>query len=151
MNGAGAPSTLSRRHVRWIVASGSVLWLSGTAWLILHYFGQRNGEFGSEPSAGEPWMMIVHGLAMMTALLAIGGLLVRHVPVGWQVSAQRNKGLVLLSALILLMVTGYLLYYVGGEQIRALASRVHWVLGLALPAAFVWHYLGRRRAEDSKL
>ena len=89
--------------------SGCLLWLSGGAWLYLHYFRQIEGEFGPEVNPLEPWMMRLHGLVLIPALLALGGLLVAHIPKGWKDVAQRNIGLGLSAVLCLLIISGYLL------------------------------------------
>jgi cytochrome b561 len=67
-----------------------------------------------------------------------------HVPGAWRERKNRVSGLVMAVALIGLVITGYLLYYAGGESARALASVAHWLPGLALPAVGLWH--GWRRA-----
>jgi hypothetical protein len=51
------------------------------------------------------------------------------------------------TAVIGLAVTGYLLYYAGGETARALASVAHWLPGLALPIAGGWHAVAGRRSR----
>ncbi len=136
---------LTKWQVRLLVWSGLALWLSGAAWLWLHYYGQVQGEFGSEANPLEPWMLKVHGAAMIAALLGLGGLFVLHIPAGWAHRPQRTPGLVLSSALVLLVGTGWLLYYAGGEALRDWSSLAHWTFGLAAPAAFVWHYVNGRR------
>jgi hypothetical protein len=49
-----------------------------------------------------------------------------------------------IGAMLLLTVTGYLLYYAGGEETRPVISLVHWVVGLAVPALLTWHVLSGR-------
>jgi len=52
---------------------------------------------------------------------------------------------------LLLIATGYGLYYAGDEQTRPWISCVHWVLGLAAASMAPLHvYLGRCRAEGGK-
>lgn len=139
------PHRRSARLASWqiwsVSLSGAGLWLSGAAWLLLHYFGQAEGEFGLEMNPLEPWMMKLHGLILIPALLAIGGMFVAHIPKGWDHRAQRLVGIALCAVLGVLIGSGYLLYYAGGEALREWSSLVHWGLGLALPAIFLWHYL----------
>ena len=126
----------------WLLSlSGLGLWLSGSAWLVLHYFGQTEGEFGPEMNPLEPWMMKMHGFFLIPALLGIGALFVVHIPKGWDHRRQRLAGIALSVALAVLIASGYLLYYAGGEALREWTSLSHWVLGLALPVSFLWHYL----------
>lgn len=124
--------------------SGLLLWLSGAAWLVLHYYGQVEGEFGFETNPLEPWCLRVHGLALIPTLLGFGGLFVVHMPKGWKNRYQRNLGIALSAVFASLIVTGYMLYYVGNENIREWASFLHWALGLGIPVLFVWHYVHGR-------
>ena len=127
----------------WLLGLGALgLWLTGGGWLLLHFFGQQEGDFGPEMNPLEPWMMALHGLFVIPALLAIGATFVAHIPKGWARRRQRVPGIVLCGALAVLIASGYLLYYAGGEELRFWNSTVHWTLGLALPAACAWHCLG---------
>ena len=139
---------LAAWQVRLLVWSGLALWVSGAAWLGLHYFGQVQGEFGPETNPLEPWMLKVHGAAMIAALLGLGGLFVVHIAKGWAHKEQRIGGLVLSAFLLVLVASGWLLYYAGDETLRAWTSTIHWVLGLAAPAAFVWHYVNGKRLRS---
>ena len=137
---------LARWQVRALSWSGGLLWASGVAWLLLHYYGRREGEFGPETTPAEPWMLRLHGAAMIAALLASGSLLVVHVWRGWQYRSQRALGMTLVVLCGFLIATGYLLYYVGEEAARPWISITHWVVGLAGLPVFLLHYRGGRRA-----
>jgi hypothetical protein len=135
----------------WLLSlSGSGLWLSGAGWLLLHYYGQKEGEFGPEMNPAEPWMMTAHGLFLIPVLLGIGGMFVAHIPKGWAHTYQRIAGIVLCAILALLISSGYLLYYAGGETFHAWTSIAHWTVGLILPIAFIWHYLNGLAARRGK-
>jgi hypothetical protein len=136
---------LASWQVQLLIWSGAVLWLTGAAWLVLHYFGRIKGAFGPETNPLEPWMLRLHGLAMIASLLGIGGLLVVHVWKGWSYRHQRLIGSVLMGLVGLLVLTGYLLYYVGDEELRNWISAGHWLVGLLLPAVFIVHYRRRQR------
>lgn len=132
----------------WLLTlSGGGLWLSGSAWLLLHYYGQTEGEFGPQMNPLEPDMLTVHGFMLIPVLLGIGGMFVAHIPHGWSHRHQRIAGVVLGVVLAVLIVSGYLLYYLGDEDWRSWASLGHWGLGLLLPLAFVWHYINGQKAR----
>jgi hypothetical protein len=132
----------------WLLTlSGTTLWLSGGAWLLLHFYGRIQGEFGPEMNPLEPWMMKAHGLVLIPALLGIGGMFVAHIPKGWTHVHQRVAGVALCALLAVLIISGYMLYYVGDEALRGWSSLIHWALGLGLPAIFIWHYLNGLRAR----
>ena len=140
---------LARWQIHSLCWSGGLLWVTGAAWLWLHYFGQVKGEFGPETSPFEPWMMRIHGAAMIVALLGSGSLLVVHIWRGWTYRSQRWLRGLLGGLIIVLILTGYCLYYVGDEKTRAGASLVHWMLGLAALPVFVLHYRRGRRLRRS--
>lgn len=148
------PHRRTARLAKWQLAllttSGLGLWLSGICWLLLHYFGQIEGDFGLEVNPAEPWMMKVHGLFLIAALLGIGGMFVAHIPKGWPQRHQRIAGIALSVILGFMIVSGYMLYYVGSENVRACTGVVHWSVGLSLPVIFAWHYLNARRARKRK-
>jgi len=134
------PAKLARWQVHLLSWSGGLLWLTGGAWLLLHYFYRVKGEFGPEASPFEPWMLRLHGLAMIVSLIAVGGLLVAHVWKGWNYRHQRVMGGLLTGIVCVLVLTGYLLYYVGNEDVREWISAGHWLVGILLPAIFFVHY-----------
>ena len=67
-------------------------------------------------------------------LLLLGTLLVHHVPAGWSAKRNRGSGIVMLSTLTWLAMTGYLLYYAGTEALRGYAAATHLWVGLAAAA-----------------
>lgn len=131
---------LARWQLHLVCWSGALLWLSGAVWLVLHNFLRVEGEFGPEINPLEPWMLRLHGAAMIGALLGIGSLLVVHVWRGWGYRSQRWIGVALISLAAFLTVTGYLLYYVGDDEWRGWISVAHWAGGIIALAAFLVHY-----------
>ena len=147
MNQLRSAAALSPLH-RWaLMVAGGALWLSGVAWLLLHFYAPIESEFGPEANPLEPWMLTAHGLAMIAALLAIGGLLTAHVMAGWEIRQQRVRGIAIGATVLVLIATGYLQYYAGNQQLRESVSTIHWILGLGSPAIFLWHRAGRRKAD----
>jgi hypothetical protein len=98
--------------------------------------------------AGElrSWLMRLHGAAAMAVLVALGALLTAHVPAGWTSGSNRLSGLALLGTSAWLAITGLLLYYAGGEWLRAFASQTHFWVGIALSLAIGVHI---RRPADA--
>ncbi len=131
---------------------GLGLWATGAAWLVFHYFLQRHGEFGPEPSPLEPWWLRLHGAFAFATLWTVGLLWGVHVVNGWSFGRRRWSGAVMLGLFALLIVTGWLLYYAGSDRLRAAASLAHWSIGLGLPGLYLIHRLAeraRRRKEPS--
>jgi hypothetical protein len=89
--------------------------------------------------------MKIHGAAAMAILVLVGMLLNGHVRLAWGARRNRGNGSLFLGAFGLLTITGYGLYYVGGESLRAWTSWTHLAVGLALPLLLVLHiWLGKR-------
>ena len=91
------------------------------------------------PGPAAPMLMAIHGGVAMLALVLLGALLVQHVPTGWTSLKNRRSGTVLIGSLGWLAVSGYLLYYAGGDSLRSFASRSHLWVGLAACAVVALH------------
>jgi hypothetical protein len=135
---------LSVGHRQWIYWAAALLFGSGALWLICHYLLRIEGEFGPAPHPLESWALRVHGGAAMLALVVAGSLLPIHVRRAWHQRRNLLPGVLLGGMLLLLTVTGYALYYFGGEQARAVISVLHWGLGLGAPALLLWHIAAGR-------
>lgn len=139
-----APPNRLRRWQRLLCdGAGLVLLASGLVWLFAHYaWGAGAGEL---PHALEPSMMKLHGLAAMAALFAFGSLATGHVPHGMRVTQgrrgrrQRHLGLGLGLLAMLLVASGYLLYYFTPENWRAAMGGAHSAAGIAMALVLVWH------------
>lgn len=129
----------------WIHGTIGVLFITGAVWWALQRWGNVETEFGSTAHPAAPWVMRVHGAAAMLMLLVLGWLVPVHVLRGWRARRNRRSGAGLVAVLGTLTITGWLLYYAGGEKLRAAASALHVWLGLTLPLIIVAHiWLGRR-------
>jgi hypothetical protein len=115
-----------------LYASAALVAASGVLWL---------------PWRNAMWMQL-HGTATMFLLVVSGSAVALHAPGGWREGKNRLSGALLSAALIVLAATGALLYYAGDDSVRAMASVVHWVLGLGAIAMVAAHVvLGRRSAR----
>ena len=119
-------------------AFAGVLIASGLAWLGVHY--------AAAPGApGSALALEVHGGAAMAILFVAGIVAALHVPRSWRERRNRSSGIAVASLLALLTITGFLLYYAGGDRLRETASLVHWGVGLAAPVLLWLHTsLGHR-------
>jgi len=142
--------TFSRRHKIWLYGITLLAFLSGIAWAWLHYWMQRMGEFGDEANPAELWMLKTHGAAAMGMLVMLGTLLPLHVKFGWHARRNRGSGAAMLAFFGLLTITGYGLYYIGAEHLRAWTSWIHLGLGLVLPVFLGVHiWLGKKTSRIS--
>lgn len=141
----------AHRIVRWqrlaLYATGTLLLLTGAAWLAMHYsVGAGAGEL---PHPIEAWSLRLHGLGAFGGLFVLGALAAAHVPQGWRLShrrrwaGQRQSGLTLCVLGGLLVLSGYLLYYFATEAVRPALGWAHTLAGLAMGACLAAHRRGR--------
>jgi hypothetical protein len=88
----------------------------------------------------------LHGAFAFGAIWILGFLWGVHVAPGWEGRKRRRSGAALIGLFLWLILSGYLLYYVGHEQLRSVTSLLHWSLGLVFPIPFLIHRLASRRA-----
>jgi hypothetical protein len=135
---------LKRAHRFLIYVVLVVLFVTGVAWACFNYFVALPNEL---VSASKSWAMKIHGAAAMAILVLLGTLLNVHVKFAWRTGRNRINGAILLSVFGVLIVTGYGLYYAGGEKLRAWTSWIHLVIGVAVPIFLVIHILLGRGAR----
>ncbi len=139
---------LSQRHRVWFYTSFILVFFSGLVWLILHYVVSNQDQTDAGSYLLEPWALKVHGATAMLVLIILGTLIPMHIKRGLASGINRNNGFFLISVNVILIVTGYLLYYAGGEALRLAAHWLHIIIGLLLPAFIVWHVReGRRKRK----
>lgn len=125
----------------------AVVALSGVAWFVLHDL------VDAEPGETERLLLMLHGISAYAVLIAIGSLLPLHVRSGWHRRRKRWTGGSTLAVLVLLAMTGLVLYY-GGEATREPARWIHIAIGIACIALFPVHALlvaTVRRSADSAM
>jgi hypothetical protein len=136
---------IRHRYLVWPIVLG--VWFSGALWLVFHDFLTRPGEFGLTAHPLEQWWLRAHGAFAFASLWLLGFLSVAHVGGRWAWRRQRRSGLVLLGIYVWLVITGYLLYYAGGDQFRAAVSLGHWTVGLVALIFLLLHRRIRRGAR----
>ena len=130
-----------QRYILYVVFA--LLFLSGVAWAYWNYL-KSPGDF---EAGAKAWAMKIHGAAAMAILVLVGMLLNGHVRFAWRAGRNRTNGSIFLGAFAILTITGYGLYYAGGEKLRADMSWIHLAVGLALPILLLVHILMGRRTR----
>jgi hypothetical protein len=136
---APGPVKLTSKRLWAVYSISAGVWVTGAAWLIFHYFMRLKSEFGFEAHPLEPWWLKLHGALAFSAMALLGLLWGVHVLNGWTRNKRRWSGAVLFGVACFLVVSGYLLYYLGDDSLRDWTSVAHWAVGLAVAALFVWH------------
>ncbi len=129
---------LKRFHRYFLYAVLALLFFSGAVWAYWNYLAPPSDDFLAK---AKTWAMKIHGAAAMAILVLIGTVLTAHVKFAWRAGRNRGNGALFLSVFGILTITGYGLYYAGGEKLRAWTSWIHLAVGLALPVLLLIHIL----------
>jgi hypothetical protein len=139
------------RYELWLCATGALLWLSGIGYLTSHYMIARVRGFADALHPSEIWWLRLHGAALLGFLVAFGAMIPTHMRATWRGRVNRGSGLSMVSLVVILVVTGYGLYYAADENIRPWISAAHWAIGLAAAAAILLHRALGQRATESRI
>jgi len=126
----------------------ALLFFTGAIWAYWNYLVAQPSDL---VTSARTWAMKIHGAAAMVILLLIGTLLTGHVKFAWRARRNRGSGVFLLFIFGILTISGYMLYYAGGEKLRAWTSWIHLAVGLALPILLVIHILLGKKTRRLEL
>ncbi len=116
---------------------------SGLLWLWAHYaWGAGAGEL---PHPLELWMIRLHGLFAMSGLFFFGVVGAEHAARGLRMARQQLTGVLLLTSLAALALSGYALYYFAPETSRPWIGNGHAAVGATTAALLTWHGRWARR------
>ncbi|MEM7390984.1 MAG: hypothetical protein AAF492_01450 [Verrucomicrobiota bacterium] len=131
-------------HIPWRYRSAlflliAVSWITGILYFVLKQWFDVEDEFGMSPHPWLPTLLKIHAAAAFLGMIAYGFMLGTHVPAGWRLKRLRKLGLTLVIAQGLLILSGYLLYYMANY--RDIIAYVHAGVGLLFPmllGAHIW-------------
>lgn len=133
------PSRLSTLFLILLVTALSAACLTGfLLWWAARLSGNQESPYWVHPCR------VLHGVLNPVLCGLFGFLWARHIPAGWRLRANRRSGAAMVLVLAGLIATGVLLYYAGGERLRAFGSSAHELLGLALPVLLGLHWAAAR-------
>jgi len=133
----------------WFYGVSSILFISGAFWLAVHYLTGQPDELNMRYYTLESWLLKVHGGAAMAFLMVFGVLIPTHMRYTWHQGRNRLTAIFLFGACILMMLSGYGLYYFGGEELRRVVSSLHGILGCVIPFVLLGHVLMGRKSKKS--
>ncbi len=139
---------LNRNHRRMLYAVSLALLVSGAVWAWIHRLDDA-GQASDSLRQVNPWVLKIHGWAALGFAVLFGSLIPVHIRHSWHARKNRRNGVFFLSAVSLLTLSGYALYYLGDEAQRNAASRFHLWLGLAAPLLLFWHIRNGRKSTMS--
>ena len=118
--------------------------VTGSAYLLGHEFQIERALLGNH------LMLAGHGLSAMLASIALGSILPFHLKAGYQSKRKRFSGFTQLGFLLILMITGGILYY-GPAELREPTIQLHWLTGLVFFAIFMFHAMTKWGRSPSKV
>ena len=141
-----------------------VLLATGVAWLLGHDVWLQPTPFGPQPHPAVAWLLRAHG-ALAWSVTLVGGVVWQvHVRPAWRAVRRRHahrrragtlrpgrpggartvSGVLMVVALAVLLLSAAGLQY-APESAHAWLSATHWVLGIGLSVALLWHWIARLR------
>lgn len=140
---------ISRGYRYCLYAAVALAAASGLLWILLGFF--LDPENFSDPL--RLWrhrLLVTHGGIAYLLLWLLGALLPQHQWGAWKARRNRGSGAALSGALLLLAISGLMLYYPPADDWRDAVSLMHQILGGALIGLLPLHVtLGRRRRHAS--
>ena len=133
------------RAAIYIVIGG--LWLTGIVWLVLDQFFAEVGPFGPTPNRLEPAVLLIHGVVAILGMYVLGWVSIRHVVRWWQGGLRRVSGASLSTCLVLLVVTGFALFFLSDDGSQHAAALSHDVFGLIVTVLGVQHWFFAKRRD----
>lgn len=125
---------------RYLIYSVLLLaWCSGVIFFVLQTWWVAAGEFGPE---AHPWQYPIlrfHGLIAFVAMIGFGFVLGAHGKPASRRKPRRTSGIVFASWILGSIISAYLLYYLGDEDLRQLVGYAHLGFGLAAPLVLAIH------------
>ncbi len=118
----------------------TLLWVSGCAWLIVHYAFPVVTEFGMAPNPWEPGLLRLHGWIAVATVFLLGWVTADHISDRWHRTRQRVSGYSLAAFALLLVISGYGLYYTT-DRLHDVAAIAHQVLGGAAVVFALLHWV----------
>ena len=123
---------------RLLYVSVLALIVTGVLYAIPRY-ADLYGDLDLTPVVAPSLLMKVHGAFALWVTLLLGIIWQAHVRLRMRRPFNRRVGFTLAAILVLLTVSGYLLYYVGDRELREVTSLAHTALGAAVLVVIVWH------------
>ncbi len=125
-------------HKRFFYSVCLVLWLSGALWLYVRYCLRTSVDITDQSYSYLSLLLKIHGAAAMVFLVVWGALLY-HIFPGWNNRRQRPSGVSMVITCLVLILTGWGLYYIGNDGLRNLTSLMHSIFGIIFPVVIFFH------------
>ncbi len=136
----------ARRRLSIYLIFGS-LWLTGCLWLALDLLFQSRGQFGPIPHPWEPPLLLWHGIIAILSIYLLGWVSARHVLRWWPGRQRRLSGGILAAFFVLLVLSGFALFFTTDDRWQHFAATAHDVFGVGVTLFVIQHWFFARRRD----
>ena len=147
MSRIGFRIPLTYRAILFVGLAGS--WFTGLTFYYMNNWVTVEGAFGPMKHPAQQFVIMGHGAAAFIMLMCFGVLAVNHLPAAWRLRRSRYLGITLTALLSFQIITAYILYYIAGEESRALISNLHTLSGASIPIVLIGHIIRGRMQRRS--
>jgi hypothetical protein len=138
----------SLRYTIYLVFGG--VWLTGCAWLVLHAYFETADEFGVERHPWEPTVLLTHGVLSIALAYVFGWIMARHASEAWRQHKRRFSGGLLTLVVVVLSISGFMLFFTTNDAWQARSARIHEVVGLLVTLFMIEHWRVGRARNDAQ-
>jgi len=136
---------ISGNYRRLIYAAVAFVAVTGLGWIAFGFLLDPE-DFSDPLRLWRHRLLVAHGCAAYLLLWLAGSLFPQHQWGAWKARRNRTSGATLTAVLLLLAVSGLMLYYPPGEDWREAAGLAHQIVGGLLLIMLPLHVVfGRRR------
>ena len=115
--------------------------ITGAWWSLLH------DALASKASDLTHNLLVIHGASAFISMIIFGALMPQHIRLAWHAKRNRKSGSWMTAIAIIIIVTGFGLYY-GSEDWREPIKWTHLIVGLLSVTILILHiWLGRRSVK----
>ena len=123
----------------------STAWVSGVLFFIFNQWVRIEGEFSLLRHPLQQVFLRIHGAAAFLMMIMYGFTLGTHVLPKWKHKNLSNLGRTMTVLIGSLILSAYLLYYVGHEYIRQIIMFIHVGIGFILPVVLATHIIAIKK------
>lgn len=138
------PSGLVKNELSVFYITFILVFLTGLVWLYFDNFVLIETVIGHAKHPLQKWLMKGHGFTAIVFTFLLGLIYGVHIKRTWPMQKRRKSGLLLVGVILVISISGFLLYYVSDESFRYWSATIHWVLGLSVPVILIRHIRSSR-------
>lgn len=122
-----------------LALSGSLLAITGVAMIAFRYGIPSRDPFTAYPTQLWPWLLVFHVFPAPVFLFYLGSVWWPHLVRHWRNRKRRVSGGTMVFFVLVMAVSGYLLYFIGSQPWLEFGRVTHAVTGVIALVLYVSH------------